>query len=161
MAISAAVSVAAFSVVLAETFAAVGLSSLIPAGFITLARTAKQLAGPDPEITDQDAANLNAALKHISKPDTANSSLAPGAAAGQLIQTLAKGIDDLDVLLPKTAKIHAEFEFHGSERYSYDVAAGCAVEMVTVKAGYSAMYEASSSNRVTLDVEFQSVHVEL
>ena len=65
------------------------------------------------------------------------------------------------MLLPKTAKIHGEFEFHGSERYAEDVSAGCAAEVVTVKAGYSAMYEASSSNTVTLDVEFVSVHVEI
>ena len=29
-----------------------------------------------------------------------------------------------------------------------------------MKAGYSAMYTASSSNKVTLNVEFVSVHVE-
>ena len=46
--LSAAVSVAAFSVVLSETFAAVGLSSLIPASFVTFTKLTKELATATP-----------------------------------------------------------------------------------------------------------------
>lgn len=161
--LSAATSVAAFSVVLAETFAAVGLSSLIPAGFITLARATKQGASAGAAaLTPTEVQAIEDAIAHSSKPqDVTKTSLAPGAVAGNLLTAVAKSVDDLDVLLPKTAKIHGEFEFHASERYSGEAGVGCAVEVVTLKAGYSAMYQASSSNKVTLDVEFVSVHVEL
>jgi hypothetical protein len=153
VAVSAAVSVAAFSVVLAETFAAVGLSSLIPAGFITTARLVKEVAGPTPDpASEEDVNKLTAALTTEGKP---------GDAAGKLLTALARSVDDLDVLLPKDAKIHAEFEFHGSEGYSGEAAVGGQIELVTVKAGFSALYTASSSNKVTLDVDFASVHVEL
>jgi hypothetical protein len=166
--LSAAVSIASFSVVLAETFAAVGLSSLIPAGFITLARGTKQILGgaARPDLDPDDITDISDAIAYSATPKpeaggTSATSVAPAEVANKLLKALAKSVDDLDVLLPKTAKIHGEFEFHGSEKYAYGAEAGCAVEMVTVKAGYSAMYEASSSNKVTLDVEFVSVHVEI
>ncbi len=161
MAASAAVSVAAFSVVLAETFAAVGLSSLVPQGFITLARAAKQAAGADADLTAGDLEEMGSALSAISKSEEPGKSVSPGKAASRVLTTLAKGVDDLDVLLPKNAKIHAEFEFHGSEAFAGEAGVGCAVEVVTVKAGYSGMYAVSSSNKVTLDIEFQSVQVKL
>jgi hypothetical protein len=62
-------------------------------------------------------------------------------------------------LLPKTASIDAEFEFHGSERYGANANVGAQIEIVTVNAGYSALYEARSSNKVKLHVDFETVSV--
>ena len=77
------------------------------------------------------------------------------------MQSAAKSLDSMDILIPKDAKIHAEFEFQGSDKMSVDLSAGGQVEVVTVKAGYSAMYESKSSNKITLDVNFVTVHVGL
>ena len=141
--LSAAVSVASFSVVLAETFAAVGLSSLIPAGFITLTRMTKQklaAASTPPPVNQTDIDAISDAITYSAKPaGAAVTSVAPGQVAVNLLKGLAKGVEDLDVLLPKTATIHAEFEFHGSEAYAGEASIGCAIQVVTMKAGYSAI----------------------
>lgn len=137
MALSTIESVASFSVVLAETFAAVGLSTLMPASFLALAR-----AG---------TAGLTALSGNKLLPANVTSMVT--AAAGSL--------DTIDLLVPKSAKIHAEFEFQGSDQYSVNASVGAMVEVVTIKAGFSYLYSSSSKNKVTLDVDFVSVNYAL
>ncbi len=153
MAVSAVVSVASFTSVLAETFAAVGLSTIIPAGVVTVARMAKAAAAnpgtstaPSPE-----TAALNKAGAAVD--------LTPAKAMGDLVKVVGESLTSLDLLLPKTAKIHAEFSYQGSDSASVNASVGGMVQVVTVNAGFSAMYSSTSSNKITLDVDFVSVNV--
>ena len=148
--VSTAVSVASFSVVLAEAFSAVGLSTLVPNTFIAAVRAAKATL---------DDPNATAAKKDEARADLR-------AAAGtndRLAEVLLAAVDTdaLDVLLPNSAKIHAEFEFQGSEKYEYGAEMGAMVEVVTIRAGYNALYETSSKNKITLDVSFAPVNVKI
>lgn len=158
MALSTAVSVASFSVVLAETFSAVMLSTLIPATFVETANTVKRIARkkanegevPSDAISDNDVAAMN---------------VVPGL---ETVRDVIKNIagataepTDLHLLLPKTATIDAEFEFHGSEVYSAEARIGAMVELVNITAGYSALYETGSSNKIKLHIEFQSVNIRI
>lgn len=146
MALSTAVSVAAFSAVLAESFAAVAASTLIPATFLGVARAAKRSGSSD----DQKNA-LNVLLGDM-----------PGAVASLgALKAGAALIDDIDLLVPKTAKIHGEFTFEATERYSASAAVGALVNVVAVAAAYSALYETRSTNKITIDVEFAAVNYTL
>lgn len=152
MALSTAISIASFSVVLAEAFAAVGLSTAVPAGVVTLARTAKQVAaGGSPPSSDVN-------------PDTIADGFKSGPAKefAPLIRAIAPALRDLDLLLPQKAKIHAEFEFEANEGLAMSVGGSLSyMSMVSVSAGYSALYETRSKNKITLDVDFVSVNVTL
>lgn len=145
MTFSTAISVGSFSVVLAETFAAVAASTLIPATFLTVVRAAKQGASS----SDNDSAND--LIKDMIGVNQALNAVRSG----------INSIDEIDLLVPKTAKIHAEFEFEASEAYSGNVAIGALVNVVAVAAGYSALYETSSKNKITLDVDFAAVNYTL
>lgn len=147
MALSTAISVGAFSVVLAETFASVTASTLVPATFLAIMRAAKKNAGsPAP-----DNAGADALVKDMLGVKEILSA----------VKTGVSSIDEIDLLVPKSAKIHAEFEFEASEAYSANVAIGALVNVVAVAAGYSALYETSSRNKITLDVEFAAVNYTL
>jgi hypothetical protein len=81
-----------------------------------------------------------------------------------MLKAVSESLPSLDLLLPKSAKLHAEFSYEGHEAYemSEDIAGDVTYEglvSVGVRAGYSALYEATSKNRITLDVEFVSVNV--
>ncbi len=144
MTLSTAISVASFSVVMTETFGAVTASTLVPATFLALLRGAKKGATAANENADaliKDMMGVNQALNAVK--------------AGVDL------IDEIDLLVPKTAKIHGEFEFEASESYSANVAIGALVNVVAVAAGYSALYETSSRNKITLDVEFAAVNYTL
>lgn len=144
MAMSTAISVGSFTVVLAESFAAVAASTLIPATFLAVARAAKAGGAAENESANdlvKDMLGVNHALNAV--------------------KTGIDSIDEIDLLVPKTAKIHGEFEFEASESYSANVAIGALVNVVAVAAGYSALYETSSRNKITLDVEFAAVNYTL
>ena len=147
MALSTAISVGAFSVVLAETFASVTASTLVPATFLAVMRAAKKNAdSAAPGNADADALVKDMlGVKEILNA----------------VKTGVSSIDEIDLLVPKSAKIHAEFEFEASEAYSANVAIGALVNVVAVAAGYSALYETSSRNKITLDVEFAAVNYTL
>lgn len=151
---STVMSAASFSVILAETFAAVGLSTIVPAGVVTLARLAKNLPA-DQNSTGYAAAN-DALTEHSD-----NLNKTPAKAVNALVKSISESRPSLDLLLPKTAKIHAEFTFEGSERYSGEAAVGLMIDVVSVKAGASALYETKSTNKITLDVDFVSVNIPL
>ena len=160
MAYSTAVSVASFSVVLAESFAAVMLSTLIPATFVETASTVKRLARnaadadgnvPDGAVEDDDLAPL----------DVAEAVAGPLKKVARNLAAATAEPTDLNLLLPSSATIDATFEFHGSEAYELGAEVGGQVKLVTVAAGYSALYETSSSNKVNLHVEFESVNIRI
>jgi hypothetical protein len=145
MAVTAAVSVAAFSVVLAESFAAVAMSSLVPATFVQLARLAKAVAAGAPGAVDTAGTNL------VSK-------LPGGADLAAALKEAAKSTTDIDILVPKTARITADFEFEGTESYTVGASAGGAINVVSVAAGFSALYASKSTSKIHLEVDFVSVN---
>ena len=150
MSATAATSVVSFSVVLAEAFAAVGLSTAVPAAVVTLARLAKNARTNAGHINDTKAALGKLPTGPLS-PEELN----------KLLGAVEKALPSLDLLLPKTADIHAEFTFEGKEGMTAGAAGGVAINVVSVSAGYSAMYEMKSTNKITLDVHFESVNVVL
>lgn len=163
---TAVTSVASFSVVLAEVFAAVGLSTTVPAAAVTLARLLKNAQTSSPTAgsggtatTPIDASVMSGLMEALNTLPTTGP-LKP-ADLEKLLRAVSLSLPSLDLLLPKTAKIHAEFSFEGREKVSGGAEAGVAVDVVSVKAGYSAMYEMKSSNRITLDINFESVNVAL
>lgn len=147
MAVTAAVSVASFSVVLAETFAAIGASTLIPATFVAGLKLAKGAgAGGASPLDDKSLGALG------------SNSLKP------VFDALGKGlanVSEVDLLLPRDAKLHAEFEFEANDKVEVGASVGGLVQVVTVNAGFSALYESRSKNRVTLDMTFVAVNVPL
>lgn len=152
MAISAITSVASFSVVLAETFAAVGLATLIPNGALVLARLAHAEAAGDND-ADPDGFGNTMGTGVLEKN--------PLTGLRDLLKKIGASTNAIDLLLPKTARIHAEFEFEGRDAAQAEASIGGFVQMVSISAGYSALYEQRSSNKVTLDVEFAAVNVAL
>ena len=165
MTVSAAVSVASFSVVLAETFAAVGLSTIVPTSVVTLARLAKQLAaGAAPVQADAD--KIQSAISSVGSLTAKDSNnqpkpVNPGDAIATLGSALGKALPSLDMLLPKDAKIHAEFTYEGRDSMSLNASAGGMINVVSVSAGFSELYESKSTNKITLDINFVSVNIPL
>lgn len=163
MPVAAAVSVASFSVVLAETFAAVGLSSIIPAGVVTLARAVKAGTAAADEIF-KELAGEDATQGSAETPATpAKPGLPAAAGIAKLVKAMGASTSSLDLLLPQKAHIHAEFTFEGRESESANVSgnAGGMIELVVVgvSAGYSALYEEKSTNKISMDIDFVSVNV--
>jgi hypothetical protein len=151
MVVSTAVSVAAFSVVLAESFVAAATSTLVPATFLAVARGAKAAVG--------GAAPANSADPALADPLVGNM---PGVKeAVDALRLAVNAMDEIDLLVPKTAKIHAEFEFEASESYAGHASIGAMVNVVSVSAGYSALYQTSTRNKITLDVDFAAVNYKL
>lgn len=146
MVVSTAVAVAAYSTVVAETFAAVGLSTLVPAAFLTTARAIKA-AG-------ENAADSLEAASTVPK-------IIPTGRAAQLIRAVARSSKSIDLLIPKDGTLHAEFAFEASESYKAHMDVGATVQVASIKAEYSALYEASSKNKITLDVDFGLVSYRL
>jgi len=139
-------SVISFSIVLAETFAAVGMSTLVPNALIAVAQAVHGAANSTLPVDIKSALPSNLT------------------AVGSAVDVLAKSagsVKSLDVLVPKTAKITAEFQFQGSSSVVGQVGGGVGMDAVSVKAGYSALYESKSSNKITLEVNFQTVSVDL
>jgi len=138
-------SVVSFSVILAETFAAVGLSTLVPNTLIAVAKGAKGAASIEPT--------------ELSLPGSVKDSLG-------IIKKVANNVDALDILIPKEAKISAEFQFQGTFNTTYGASMEGSVSVesvgaVSVKAGYSMLYESKSSNKISLEVNFSTIHAEI
>lgn len=158
MSISAVSSVTSFSIVLAETFGAVAMSTLVPNAFIETANTIKLLAAKaaeagDNKIDDTSLANVN--------PLSAFPGVESVVGAVKSIAAATSDPTDMHILLPKNASIDAEFEFHGRESYQAGATVGGQVQIVTINAGYSALYEAQSSNKVKLHIDFETVAVKI
>lgn len=145
MAFSTAVSVAAFSVVLTQSFVAVAASTLVPATFLAALRAARGATNPGADTTGNSLVDS-----------------APG--VGEIVSGLRAGLaslEEIDLLVPTKATIDAEFEFEASEAYSADASLGGMVQVVSVAAGYSALYETSTRNKITLHLEFAAVNYRL
>ena len=158
MALSAAVSVATFSAVLAESFVAVSASTLVPATFVSLARAIKAKA------TGATAAGSGSGAAPADETAAIGPMLSKTPGAREIIDAL-KGIggrlNDIDLLVPKTAKIHGEFTFEASEMYAGGASGGGVINVVAIAAAYSAMYSSTSTNKITLDVDFAAVNYTL
>ncbi|MDB5251685.1 MAG: hypothetical protein JWP27_854 [Flaviaesturariibacter sp.] len=145
-------SVGSYTVILAETFAAVGLASLVPTALIAAAQATKGALIQAP------------AERAIPGADAIRDNLKDFAAVAKgldVLGAMAEGMDDFHVLLPKTAHIESTFEFEGSDKVTENVSGGVAVQVVNVNAGFSMMYESKSTNRITMDIDFQSVNIPL
>jgi hypothetical protein len=86
----------------------------------------------------------------------------------QALATLGADSDDVDVFVAKTAHIHAEFEFQASDEFRFRVGqtseqggALGALQIVSLAPGFSALYQSTSRNKITLDVEFGLTNVKL
>ncbi|WP_439545487.1 hypothetical protein [Sandarakinorhabdus sp.] len=146
MAVSAAVSVGSFSVVLAQSFAAVAASSLVPATFLTLVRAAKGVT-----------TGGGSALASTETTSSINDMLGSDKLSKALNEA-AKAVTDIDLLVPKTAKITADFEFEATDAVSASASVGGLVKVVSVSAGFSALYTSTSKNKIHLEVDFVSVN---
>jgi len=154
--LSTAFSVASFSIVLAESFASIGLSTLVPAVFAESASALKQLHAGNTAPTD---AQLESELgKYSSVFDMVGGdkgkSSNPREMADALLKAVAKSADSIKLLVPNKASLDAEFEFHAAESYKAEAQVGAMIEVVTVKAGFSGLFESSSSNKIKLHVDF-------
>jgi hypothetical protein len=151
MSISAVSSVTSFSIVLAETFGAVALSTLVPNAFVESANAVKRLAADAADADKDDAMSPLGAIPGVD-------------AVVEAVKQIADATDDptdMHILLPKNASIDAEFEFHGQESYQAGASVGGQVQIVTINAGYSALYTARSSNKVKLHIDFETVAVKI
>jgi hypothetical protein len=150
MALSAAVSVASFSAVLAASFAAVATSSLVPATFLTLVRAAK----PPPPAPGGGSASAPVSTATV----TAVEGLLGNNILSNALMEAAKVVTDIDLLVPKSAKITGDFEFQATDAVSGGASVGALVKVVTISAGYSALYTSTSKNKIHLEVDFVSVN---
>jgi hypothetical protein len=146
---SSAESVVSFSIILAEVFASVGMATVVPNMLVMGAKgTAGVLTALDEEL--KDAKEIPGAVKN----------------GIHLLAAGAKNMDALELMIPKTADIHAEFTFQGTFKETLDVnGAGSgsiqSLGAVSVGAGFSALYESTSTNKITLDIHFVTVNVPL
>lgn len=159
MPIAGAMSVASFSIVLAEVFASVGLSTLVPASFLQLARALRQVV-KDEDLKGLSADELTSAVSEFAKFLPLSDGKDPNIAS-KVIQSLLSSSDTIDLLLPKTAKIKAEFSFEASESYEAGFELGAQLNVVGVRVGYSALYNERSSNKVTLEIDYVSVQEQI
>jgi hypothetical protein len=155
MAVTAAVSVASFTVVLAETLTAVAAATLAPAAFLGVARAVKAAAAGN-AVTDAGGDPVDGTLS-----DGLVGEMPGVAQAVDALKKAALAIDQVDLLIPKTANVHAEFTFQADETTSGEAGVGGFVKMVSINAGYSTLYSTSSSNKVTLDIEYGVVNYTL
>ena len=156
-----AVSIVSFSIVLMEMFASLGLSTLIPATFLALARAARRAGAA---ATAQNIIDSSDSFGGKPTSDGTIPQDPPGKIAMGILQQAATAVDAIDLLVPSSATIDADFEFHGHQMESLKASAGTGpalTQLVTIKAGYAALYETSSSNKLKLHVEFRVVNYAL
>ncbi len=154
-----AITVMAFTVVLAEAFAAVGLSTLAPAMFVQFCRVARAAliggaANLDTLLTElvQVAPRLPG-LPQLPDPNDPGYQDAIQSVKDSIIEMLRSN-DKIQLLVPKTATIDAEFSMGGSESASINAGVGGMIKVVNVNAGFSALFELHSSTTVRLHVDF-------
>jgi hypothetical protein len=158
MAVSTALSVASFSIVLTETFIAVAASTLAPATFVSFLRAMKAKAEADAGNAPPGGITFpefNADSNALTKGFDGIKDLLKGVGDG------VRAIDEIELLVPKTAKIHAEFEFEATEQYATEGALGGFVNVVAISAGYSSLFQTASRNRITLDIDYAVVNYRL
>jgi hypothetical protein len=161
--ISTAFSIASFSIVLAECFAMVGMSTLIPTAAVVAASTLRQAAlsetNANPRAADADQKEDTLLGKFLGFGD--NIAKAPLNGFKQVLSSVAHDMDSISLLVPKTASIDATFKFHANESESFGAEVGGMIQLVTVKAGMSALFAVETSNEVHLHVDFALVNFNL
>jgi hypothetical protein len=158
--ISTAFSIASFSIVLAECFAMVGMSTLIPTGAAVAASTIRHAALENKQTPPGTTPAQNDPLGQLLSFGGSIAS-APVEGIKQVIRTVAHDMDSISLLVPKSASIDAVFKFHANESYSMNAEGGAMIQLVTVKAGYSALFAVETSNEVKLHVDFALVNFDL
>lgn len=151
MGYSTAMSVGAYSVVLAESLAAVGLSTLIPAAFVASARALKAASDPQALVVDKPPAQGIMDKHKLGK-------LLPAGAVPDVIGHIVRDAESLHLLVPKKADVKAEFEMQAGESYAMDGEAGFGMEVVGIHAGFSALYATKSQCKVALDLHYEVAH---
>jgi len=171
--LTAIASFASFTAVLAESLAAIGLSTIAPALVATLGKQLKcafESYAADSQATDRNKAlePVRQGLQALNKMITPHKDGLPVDTVldviGSVMESMIKGsesIEAIDLLVPKTADLDATFEFHANEQYEGEGQVGGMVSMFTIKAGMSALYSCESSNKVSLKLHFESVPVDL
>jgi hypothetical protein len=145
-------SVGSYTVVLAETFAAVGLASIIPTALIAAAQAAKGALLNAPATQNiPDAGDIKTSLQDFKGLDKGLT----------ILNAMGKSLDEFQVMMPKTAHIESSFEFEGSDKVTENASGGVAVQVVNVNAGFSLLYESKSTNKITMDIDFHIVNIPL
>jgi hypothetical protein len=171
MPLTAFTSLATYTAVLAESLAAIGLSSLAPSLLATIGKLAKCAVEEDDgalrAAAQAQVDNLIRGLGKLAGPTREGSGApvpSPAEVVGGLFDALSRGlhsIEQIDLLVPKTASLETEFEFHASESYGGQASVGGMIQVVTLQAGFHALYEASSRNRIRMKIDFVSVPFDL
>ncbi|MDB5251684.1 MAG: hypothetical protein JWP27_853 [Flaviaesturariibacter sp.] len=161
-------STVSFSVVLAETFAAVGLATVVPTALIATAKLTKIALN---KVLEKNANGVG----YVNQPYSADTSISdnfkrPGGTDGiegavskglKALQAAVANVKDVNLLMPQQANIKADFTFSASDSYSLDVGGDATIQAVNVKAGYTALYASKSSNRISMNIHFETVAVTL
>lgn len=170
-----AITALAFSVVLAEAFAAVGLSTLVPAMFVEVCRLVRAVADGTATSTDYtldkvvDAVFDNLPpLPGMPKPLAKDASPEEKAAHPQMmkifkdtVKQYVRNSEAIQLLVPNKASIDADFSCSGGETYGGNVGMEGVFQVVGVKGGYSALFEMRSAATVRLHVDFAPVEFKL
>jgi hypothetical protein len=76
---------------------------------------------------------------------------------GALMKPAMASVDSLMLLVPKAAQIKADFTLEGREVCGGGVSVGAPLRVVTVSAGYSALFERKSGFRVKATIDVAAV----
>jgi hypothetical protein len=155
---TAVISVASYGFVLGGTMAAVTTASVVPAALVAAATILRELAeNPPPDGTPRPAG----------LPDAETEKAAQGlldlipSGGGAVVKKAMKSIDGITLLVPKTARVQAEFNLEGREEYSGGVSVGGQLQAVSVSAGFSALIEQKSGFKVSMTIDYETAYFSL
>ncbi len=140
--------------------------SVVIQGLKTLGEELGMRLGPGAKVTADFARELLARVRMVMQ---GNRFLGESVARQvRALAALGAGSDEVDLFVAKSARIHAEFEFQVSSEKRFRVGqtgeqagASAAMHVVSLAPGFSSLYQSSSSNRITVDVEFALTNVKL
>lgn len=156
-----AITVLAFSAVLGEVFAAVGLSTLMPVLFVELCRLIRAsgaAALSSPELLDAVLKLLPPLPGLPARPESGTGDADYKKALQHLIDSV-KNLDkaQIQLLVPNSAHIDATFACSGTDSMKASASGGGSFDVATVNAGFSELFEIKSSCSVSLKVDFAPV----
>jgi hypothetical protein len=160
-------STVSFTVVLAETFAAVGLATVVPTALIATAKLTKAALNEAAKKTNNtygqpfDSHSELIDSTRDANPDGGDAIEGAVSKGLRVIQAAVANVKDVNLLMPQTANIKAEFTFSANDAYSLDVGGNATIQAVNVKAGFTALYSSKSSNRISMNIHFEPVAVTL
>lgn len=151
---TAAISVASYAFVLGGTMAAVTTSSVIPAALVAAAKVLRNLELPPPPSSTGTTVTIPVDEARKAADDLFD--LIPQG-GGAMMKKAFKSVDSLTLLVPKTARIEADFTLEGREVFEGGVSVGAQLQAVSVSAGYSALFEQKSGFKVKMTIDFATV----